>query len=188
MTLDQIITGRDLREARSDYSRLRKIANKRLARLGASEFAESRTYQNWKKGFVPLKSITTEKQLYKALSELDRFLGLKTGTVSGARAAQKAFIESMNERGYNFITKKNAAEFGEFMREVKKHKDYKGRDSEQLVDLYKTAKEKRIDPQTLAQNYETWFKHEKTFERQPRSNNTISFDKFIERANVREGD
>lgn len=187
MSLDQIIAGIDIREARSEYSRLRKIANKRLARLGDSEFAEGRTYQNWKKGFAALKSITSEQKLYKALSEVERFLGLKTGTVSGARAAQKAFIESMHERGYGFINKKNAAEFGEFMREVKKHKDYKGRDSEQLVDLYKTAKEKRIDPQSLARNYETWFKHERTFEQQPRSNHTISFDKFMERADAREG-
>lgn len=186
MSLERFLSDLSIKEARAEYSKLRAVANKRLARLGASEFAESRTYQNWKRGFSSVKSISGDN-IYKALSEVEYFLGLKTGTVSGARSAQKAFIQSMHERGYGFINKKNAAEFGEFMREVKKHKDYKGRDSEQLVDLYKTAKDKRIDPQSLARNYETWFKHEKTFEQQPRSNNIITFDKFMERTDAREG-
>ena len=186
MSLDAVISGVELQEAKKEYSRLRSIANKRISRLGASEFSTSRTYQNWKSGFLPLSEIPTTKKLYKALSDVQYYLGLKTGTVSGAREARKKFIETMHELGYDWINKKNAAEFGEFMREVKKHKDYKGRDSEQLVDLYKTAKEKRIDPQTLAENYEKWFENERTFEQQPRSNKVISFDEFMDRTERRE--
>ena len=185
MSLEQFMSDLSLKEARAEYSRLRSVANKRLERLGRSEFASGRTYQNWKGGFAPLDSIKGDN-IYKALSDVEHFIGLKTGTVSGARSAQKAFIESMHERGYDFINKKNAKEFGEFMGEVKKHKDYKGRDSEQLVDLYKTAKDKRINPMSLAKNYETWYKHEKTFEQQPRSNSQITFDEFMENAGVKE--
>ena len=85
--------------------------------------------------------ISYERDLRKALYDVARFLSTKTSTVTGARKAQSEFVKTMNEMGYSFINKQNAQQFGEFMREVKKHADYKGRDSEQLVDLYKTANE-----------------------------------------------
>jgi hypothetical protein len=49
------------------------------------------------------------------------------------------------------------------------------------VDLYKTAKEKRIEPLSLARNYEKWFDNEKKYEAAPRTNKTISFEEFMER-------
>lgn len=173
-----------LAEARKEYSKLRSIANKRIQRLGQSEFRKSTAYRNWSGGFTTLAGLAGESQIRKALYDVARFLKQRTGSVSGARKAQKEFIKTMQGMGYTFINKKNAAEFGEFMREVKKHKDYKGRDSEQLVELFRTAKEKRIDTQSLAKNYETWFKNEKALESAPRSNRTVSFEAFAERAGV----
>lgn len=169
------------KEAKKEYSRLRSIANKRLQRLGKSEFAGSTTYKNWSAGFETLENLGKERDLRKALYDVARFLNTKTSTVTGARKAQSEFVKTMNEMGYTFINRQNAQQFGEFMREVKKHADYKGRDSEQLVDLYKTAKEKRIEPLSLAKNYEKWFDNEKLYEAQKRTNNTISFDEFLNR-------
>lgn len=170
-----------VREARAEYSRLRKIAQKRLARLGVSEFSTSTTFQNWQRGFAALERGAPERTVRKALYDVARFLNLRTSSVSGARRARKQFVEAMHERGYSFINARNADEFGRFMKEVKKHEDYRGRDSEQLVELYKTAKEKRISPLSLAQNYEKWFANEKTFESAPKSSRTVDFDTFIER-------
>lgn len=170
-----------LSEARKEYSKLRSIARKRLERLGSSEFATGSTYKNWQAGFEKVSELKNERDLRKALYDVSRFLNVKTGTVSGARKAQKEFVKTMNEMGYDWINRKNAQQFGEFMREVKKHVDYKGRDSEQLVDLFRIAKEKRIEPISLARNYEKWFENEKKFEAAPRTNNTISFEEFIER-------
>lgn len=170
-----------LSEAKKEYSKLRSIARKRLERLGASEFAGSSTYKNWQEGFETVSELKSETKLRKALYDVARYLNLKTGSVSGAREARKKFVDTMNEMGYDWINERNANEFGEFMREVKKHEDYKGRDSEQLVELFKTAKDKRIDTQSLAQHYEKWFDNEKKYQAQRRSNSTISFDEFIER-------
>lgn len=170
-----------VREARAEYSRLRKIAQKRLARLGASEFSTSTTFQNWGSGFATLSKGASERTIRKALYDVARFLNLKTSSVSGARKARKQFVSAMRERGYTFINARNADEFGQFMKEVKKHEDYRGRDSEQLVELYKMAKQKNISPLSLARNYEKWLQNEKTFESVPRSAKTVDFDTFIER-------
>ena len=69
------------------------------------------------------------------------------------------------------------------MKEVKTHDDYRGRDSDQIAKLYKTAKEKRIDPISLAENYEKWYENEKAYKSAPRSRETQSFDQFMERVN-----
>lgn len=169
------------KEAKKEYSRLRSIARKRLERLGKSEFAGSTTYKNWESGFETVEKLGNERDLRKALYDVSRFLSAKTSTITGARKAQAEFVKTMQDMGYSWINKQNAQQFGEFMREVKKHEDYKGRDSEQMVELFRTAKEKRIDPLSLAKNYEKWFDNEKRFEAAPRTNQIISFEEFIER-------
>ena len=71
-----------VREARAEYSRLRKIAQKRLARLGASEFSTSTTFQNWQRGFSALERGAPERTVRKALYDVARFLNLRTSSVS----------------------------------------------------------------------------------------------------------
>lgn len=166
------------KEARAEYARLRKIANRRLERLGASEFANSRTYQNWSSGFEALPPDAPERDIRKALYDVGRFVNLKTSSVSGARKAQAEFIETMHERGYDFVNKSNAQEFGEFMRDVKTHKTYKGYDSERVVMLFGKLKEKRIDTKDAAEYFEYWMKHQNQLDQAPRSNKTVSSKEF----------
>lgn len=166
------------KEARAEYARLRKIANRRLERLGASEFSGSTTYQNWSSGFEALPPDAPERDIRKALYDVGRFVNLKTSSVTGARAAQTAFIEAMHERGYDFITKNNAQQFGEFMREVKTHKSYRGYDSDRVANLFGKIKEKRISPEDAAQHFEYWLKHEKELEAVPRTNKELSSKEF----------
>ena len=166
------------KEARAEYARLRKIANRRLERLGASEFANSRTYQNWSSGFEALPPDAPERDIRKALYDVGRFVNLKTSSVSGSRRAQAEFIETMHERGYDFINKSNAQEFGEFMRDVKTHKTYKGYDSERVAMLFGKLKEKRIDTKDAAEYFEYWMKHQNQLDQAPRSNKTVSSKDF----------
>lgn len=167
-----------LQEARAEYARLRKIANRRLERLGASEFATGTTYQNWSSGFEALPKDAPERDIRKALYDVGRFVNLKTSSVTGARAAQQRFIESMHERDYDFINKNNAQQFGEFMKEVKTHKSYKGYDSERVANLFGKIKEKRISPEDAAKNFEYWLRHENKLDAAPRSTRELSSKEF----------
>lgn len=165
-------------EARAEYARLRKIANRRLERLGASEFANSSTYQNWSSGFEALPRDAPERDVRKALYDVARFVHLKTSSVTGARAARDKFVESMHERGYDFVNKNNAKEFGDFMKEVKTHKTYKGYDSERVANLFGKIKEKRISPEDAAKNFEYWMRHENKLDAAPRSTRELSSKEF----------
>lgn len=167
------------KEARAEYARLRKIANRRLERLGASEFANSRTYQNWSSGFEALPPDAPERDVRKALYDVGRFVNLKTSSISGSRKAQAEFIKTMHERGYGFINKNNAAKFGEFMREVKTHSTYKGYDSERVAELFGTLTYKRIDQEDAAKYFEFWLEHEDLLDESPRSNHTVSTRDYV---------
>lgn len=166
------------KEARAEYARLRKIANRRLERLGASEFANSRTYQNWSSGFEALPPDAPERDVRKALYDVGRFVNLKASSVSGARAAREKFVEKMQSLGYDFINKSNAAEFGEFMREVKTHETYRGYDSDRVAKLFNSLKEKRISTEDAAKYYEYWMRHRNQLDQAPRSNKTVSSKEF----------
>lgn len=167
------------KEARAEYARLRKIANRRLERLGASEFANSRTYQNWSSGFEALPPDAPERDIRKALYDVGRFVNLKTSSISGARKARQEFIETMHERGYTFINKGNAAKFGDFMAAVKTHQTYKGYDSERVAALFGLLTYKRIDPEDAAKFFEFWLEHERELAATPRSNYTVSTQDYI---------
>jgi len=167
------------RDARAEYARLRKIANRRLERLGASEFANGRTYQNYSSGFQALPPDMEIEKVRKALYDVAHFLNLKTSSVSGARAAREKFVAKMNELGYSFVNKNNAAKFGEFMREVKTHETYRGYDSDRVAELFGTLTYKRIDREDAAKYFEFWLGHVDLLAEAPRSNTTVSTADYV---------
>ena len=166
-------------EARAEYARLRKIANRRLERLGASEFKNERAYKNWSSGFEALPPAIPERDVRKALFDVARFVNLKTSSISGARAAREKFVATMQKRKYSFITMANAAQFGDYMKEVKKHEEYSGYDSKRVVALYHTAKLKRVDPESLAKDFKYWIEHDAELEAAPRAPKTVTGDEFL---------
>lgn len=166
------------KEARAEYARLRKIANRRLERLGASEFANSRAYQNWSSGFEALPPDAPERDVRKALYDVGRFVNLKTSSVTGARAARDKFVAKMQSLNYTFVNEANAQEFGEFMRSVKTHETYIGYDSDRVVNLFGKLKEKRISTEDAAEYFEYWMRHQGKLDNVPRSNKTISSKEF----------
>ena len=90
----------DWKEIRSEYSRMRDAAQKRLQRLDKSEFSESKAALMHPFGFPKLKEID-ERDLPKAMNELYRFLRAGTSTVYGQREAKEKTIEKFNKAGFD---------------------------------------------------------------------------------------
>ena len=102
------------RELRQEYTRLRDIAQKRLGRIGQTEFAESQVYKNWAGRFPMTKTIKDPQTLALALADVANYVGggitLKTMKQQRARS-----LETLHEHGYDFVTKENFVKFGRFM-------------------------------------------------------------------------
>lgn len=87
-----------MRELRHEYTRMRDTAQKRIDRLGKSEFADfAKTYERHKEGFQKLRDIPTA-DLGKAFAELNRFLGSRSSTVAGQREIRDEVIKDWNQQ------------------------------------------------------------------------------------------
>ena len=144
------------REARAEYARLRKIANRRLEAL-MRHYPKSEVAKRYRKGFAPLGRAERSSRIYKKLYEVARYLNTATGSVSGQRTARKKQLETLREHGYTFVNKKNLDEFNEFWRTVRAHggSAVDGQ-SETIAELFAKAKKAKLDPQTVAKAFEKY--------------------------------
>lgn len=106
----------DERALRKEYTRLRKIANKRLNRLQASEYKESNLAKEYAGGFALLADV---KDLPRELTQLARFVASERSSVTGLKRIDKQTIETLHEHGYEFVNAKNVRQFGAFMEEMR---------------------------------------------------------------------
>lgn len=145
-----------LREARAEYSRLRKIASKRLARMSKSRYESSDIYRRYAGQFAPLPRGASEERVRKMLSEVARFTERKTGSISGMRKSRRAQVEAMQDLGYDWINEGNIDSFNDYMERIKKFTAAKKYDSEEIVDLFREADESGLDPMEVAEDFEDY--------------------------------
>lgn len=106
----------DERALRKEYTRLRKIANKRLNRLQASEYKETDLAKEYSGGFALLADV---EDLPRELTVLARFVASEKSSVTGLKRIDSQTIETLQEHGYTFVNTKNVRQFGAFMEEMR---------------------------------------------------------------------
>lgn len=158
-------------EMRKEYSRLRKLANQRLAALGRSEFSEHQSYLRNVGRFVPLAQITSERELVYKLYELKKFTSAKSGSVSGLRSIRKQTIETFHDRGWTFINNSNIKEFGDFMEECRLRGYRQLYGSERCGELFRAAKGKGVTPAELFDDFAFWMKNREELAKTPKIKN-----------------
>ncbi len=104
---------------RSEYSRLRSIAMKRLQRMeGKSEAQE--TLAQHAEGFPTLKEIGPDRSdVVTALGDLSRFLSAKRSSISGIRESNKRITAALQAKGIN-VSQSDLKEYGKFMNRMKR--------------------------------------------------------------------
>ena len=106
-------------ELQHEYARIRREANERLTRLGASEFAEMEVYTSNVGKFIPIKQLSSRRELERLVIEGARFVTASGSSASGQRAIRKKAISSLKDLGINFVNTKNYGMFSKFMGELK---------------------------------------------------------------------
>lgn len=123
-------TKADMSTMRSEYTRMRDTAQKRIKRLG-EKFPESKAYQSHAKGFPKLKDIDP-RDFAKAFSELSKFLRAKGSTVTGQKEIKAKTIDTWQKQGLN-LNQKNYDKTIKVLEEMRKQKIIYG--SDKAVDL-----------------------------------------------------
>ena len=101
---------------RKEYTRLRKIANKRLARLQASKYKDSELAMEYAGGFEILANVA---DLPRELTTLARFVASEKSSISGLKKMEKKAISTLHQHGYTFVNAGNVGQFGAFMEEMR---------------------------------------------------------------------
>lgn len=169
-------------EARKEYARLRKIANRRLEALERN-YPQSQMARMFKGGF-PAAGRDVGQRIYSRLFDVARYMQSALGSVSGERAYRKKMIESLHEAGYTKINAKNFDDFTMFMDEVKRHMSERefATKSEQIVELFEKYEDADADPRTVQRAFDRYMANEgklSTFEEALETE--IDMDKAVKR-------
>lgn len=147
-------------DARKEYQRLRRAAEKRLNRLRNSEFSDIDILQYRKNGFKPVSQIKSMAQLGSALSDVKGFLDSRRTSITGLRRIQKETIATLHKNGYTFVTKDNLKAFGDFMEAARlKAQGKKLLASDRVAEMYEAAERKKIPPEQLLKDFDYWRKN-----------------------------
>ena len=144
----------DERALRKEYTRLRKIANKRLARLQASEYKETDLAKEYAGGFALLADV---EDLPRELTQLARFVASERSSVTGLKRIDRQTISTLHQHGYTFVNTKNVRQFGSFMEEMRQAGYSKLYSSEFLANWWsEKGRSKRDNVDKLKQEFDNY--------------------------------
>lgn len=141
-----------------EYTRLRRVALGRLKTIGKSEFREGDIYNEYKNRFdMTAKQILREgdESLLKyRLSAVQRFLSKKGSSVTGLREITDKTLATLHEHKYDFVTKDNIEDFGNFMDAVRTSAESLRYDSERVAELYEWGEKTGVSISDLKKHFE----------------------------------
>jgi len=132
----------DLATMRSEYTRMRDTAQKRLKRL-EKMFPDSQAVKSHPKGFAKLKDLDP-RDFPKAFAELAKFLKAKGSTVTGQRQIKEKTIKTWQDQGLP-VNEKNYQAVIKVLEEARKQKLVYG--SDKMVEFAETMLDRSPDEQ-----------------------------------------
>ena len=124
-TMARLGTKDDLATMRSEYTRMRDVAQKRLKRL-AKQFPDSKAVQSHPQGFPKLKTLDP-RDFPKAFAELAKFVKAKGSTVTGQKQIKEKTIKTWQDQGLN-LNQKNYDKTIKVLEEMRRQKIVYGSD------------------------------------------------------------
>lgn len=152
--MEQFYYGMSEKELRKEYARMRDIAQKRLKRMGASEFSTSLTYKHNVGRFPKLADLGSKSEIAAAAADLWSFVKSGLSTITGLKAQRKKSLKSLEENGYDFVNKSNFQEFVDFMEWFRDNnpKSYGSPKDEQVL-YYLDNIKKGLDPDEAKEKF-----------------------------------
>lgn len=178
----------ELKDLKSEYSRLRNIANNRLSHFTGTEWADSEVYKENFGKFKQLSGIKTTAELRKLTTQVAYFLSAQTSTTTGMKHKRAEAIRTFHEHGYTFVNAKNYKDFTMYMDEMKTRAKGRQYDSERTVELYQMLSAKRkVDAPTIIKDIDFYMERKEELAKLPLKNNgkawtSIALKKALKKA------
>lgn len=143
-----------MKQAREEYSRLRKITNARLERFKGTEWESTDFFKVNYNRFPKLSDIKSDRDLLHNLSAISYVATSQRATVTGNIQERNQKIDTLHRHGYDWVNKDNFQQFSDFMDEFRSHRLAEIYDSEQAVDIAEILQDKRVDLEYIFQNFQ----------------------------------
>ena len=118
-TMARLGTKDDLATMKSEYTRMRDVAQKRLKRL-EKQFPDSRAVQTHPNGFPKIRDLDP-RDFPKAFAELAKFVKAKGSTVTGQQQIRDKTIKTWQDQGLN-LNQTNYDKVIKIMEEMRRQK------------------------------------------------------------------
>ena len=100
-----------------------------------------------------------DEEIAMRLSDLSRTLTDYRSSVSTLRAQRDKALESLQQSGYEFVTKENYKDFGEFMKEYREKKLDRVYDSGDAAETYRAVRDKGLTLRSIRRDFEFWIEN-----------------------------
>lgn len=179
----------NIKEIRKEYTRLRDISQKRLKRMSQTIWRRSQTFKRNVSHYPKLADIKSESELAARLSDLSRFIMSQSSTVSGQEQQMKKSLKTLHENeGYEFVTKENYLEFGEFMEEYRFQRLDEEYDSGDAAETFNVLEAHRVDPSKVKEDFEFWLSNREILEQLPEGKGGTILEKTLKNRLIKYAD
>lgn len=176
------------KEARKEYTRLRDISQKRLKRMGKTQWARTQTYKKNVNHYKKLKDIKSDYELAGRLSDLARFIVSKYSSVAKQKEIMKKSLATLHEHGYGFVNEDNYIDFGDFMEAYRNQMLDMEYDSGDAADTYGVVSKFKLDPADVEKDFRFWLENVEAAKKLRFSDKSESnYDRVKARAMVKAG-
>lgn len=144
-------------ELRKEYSRLRSIALKRFQRLKTSEFStgEKVPYNYRAEQYPTLKELDEGELVFK-LRDLAAVVSSRRSTIYGLQDIRRESVETIQEKGVEWVTEKNWQSFADFMKQTREMTIGRMFDSDRAVDIFVESTYSGGTSETLRESYQAY--------------------------------
>lgn len=106
---------RNIPDPRAEYRKIRNAALNRIRKLEKAGYGDTETVRQARETFGVLPRNLTQDEAAQRLPDAARFIESARGTVGGMREIERKTMESFQDRGFDFVNRRNVRAFTEFL-------------------------------------------------------------------------
>lgn len=106
---------RNIPNPRAEYRKIRNAALNRIRKLEKAGYGDTETVRQARETFDALPRNLSQDEAAQRLPDAARFIESARGTVGGMREIERKTAETLRDRGFDFVNRRNVKAFTEFL-------------------------------------------------------------------------
>lgn len=140
---------------KAEYNKLYKEAERRLNALGESKNDTAQRMYREYKDILEVKP-QDYKQQVKSMIVLEKFISTPFSKVTNIYKAQRQAVETLQGKGYSFVSQRNLKDFGRFMEYMRNAHGMRRGGSGSVMEFLSERGKVGSNPEKLYEAFEKW--------------------------------